>query len=709
MKPLRDAHRESARFSPDPAYAAPDARTKLMREGIFSARLEGARWVYLFGDLAIHLFNRLRREAFATCRNVFHPGRFRSPQPTLHARTVIRLERRPSRATLTLMAAGQVSLFLNGELLLAREFTDARDAVPVDIRPLLRTGENRLGLIVCGAGAPATFRLWGGPLPADAEWEVSGDMVRWSAPEYVPIVPVGYPHEQQLPEIMLEANALGNGLYDFGVQTFGRVSVLGARTGWVTMQVGESIPETQVVKQAEQEQVIPAFEPVKRDGMSGYTCPANLSLRYVQLTGPAAKTAQRVRLAAPTYPVKYRGAFACSDEMLTQIWMRAAYTYRLCMRQLVVDGLKRDRLPWGGDLYMSGLVNNYSFAEHPLIQRSLYALYGEGPESMEVSGILDYSLFWVLALRDQVLHSGDRNYARRLLPQLERMLLALQRRCDDTGFLPTRPGDWVFIDWSEVEKAGYNSCVQMLYVMALDAAAELYALLDGAGQARMLRTQARTLRKRCNAAFWSTKDQCYVDNVQNGRQGGHRSRPPGIFAVLSGTADAVRRRLVLKNTLLRPAVIPVATPYMQTFEALALAACGSPEMMLERIRAEWGGMGKAGATTFWEGYDRRQTGPEQYAFYGRPFAKSLCHAWSAGPVYLLSQALTGARPLTPGWERFTLHPNIGGLEWAAVTLPCPQGEIQVSLERRDCIVRLPAGCTLVRPEGEHAGPCAIRL
>lgn len=32
-----------------------------------------------------------------------------------------------------------------------------------------------------------------------------------------------------------------------------------------------------------------------------------------------------------------------------------------------------------------------------------------------------------------------------------------------------------------------------------------------------------------------------------------------------------------------------------------------------------------------------EKGDEAYAFYGRPYGKSLCHAWGAGPVVLLPQ------------------------------------------------------------------------
>ncbi len=44
---------------------------------------------------------------------------------------------------------------------------------------------------------------------------------------------------------------------------------------------------------------------------------------------------------------------------------------------------------------------------------------------------------------------------------------------------------------------------------------------------------------------------------------------------------------------------------------------------------------KAGATTFFEAYGEGKTGKGLYDFYDRPFALSLCHAWSSAPAFLL--------------------------------------------------------------------------
>ncbi|MBA3685732.1 MAG: alpha-rhamnosidase, partial [Planctomycetes bacterium] len=141
---------------------------------------------------------------------------------------------------------------------------------------------------------------------------------------------------------------------------------------------------------------------------------------------------------------------------------------------------------------------------------------------------------------------------------------------------------------------------------------------------------------------------------------------------------------------------PVGTPWMRTLEGAALARLGRAEAALAEVRSAWGGMLAAGATTFWEAYDPAQTGDAHYAFYGRPFGKSLCHAWAAGPVWLLPTTILGVRPLEPGWRTVAVTPAGTDLAWACATVPTPHGALHVELERGRLRVRGPKGIRIVR-------------
>ncbi|MEI7437542.1 MAG: hypothetical protein WCL16_12135, partial [bacterium] len=437
-------HAHSAPFTVDPAYCVAKKLPESEGLSLCSESPPGACWLYLSGDIAAHLFNRMRREAFSVCKNVFHPGEFRNFRPTLYARRMLSLPALPGKAVVRFFCSGQATLKINGMTLFSLAFPARPEACEIDFLPYLKTGDNEIVLVVQSLGEPPALLAQGDFLETDARWVVSSDAVNWYRPDCMPCAGLErFPHQENLPELILTAKSMGDGLYDFGTETFGRPLVSVQGHGALTMHVGESVPEALATAVHAGEQFIP---PLVRSGGT-YACETNLALRYIHLVHPPDLRVEAVKLAAVLYPARYKGAFACSDDTLTDIWMRAAYTLRLCMRWLCVDGLKRDRLPWGGDLYMSGLVNNYSFHDKGLMQRSLMGLYGEGPETMDVNGIVDYSFFWVIALRDHHMHFGDTLFLDQLRPLLQRLLKSFAARCDSTGCIPTRKGEWVFIDW----------------------------------------------------------------------------------------------------------------------------------------------------------------------------------------------------------------------------------------------------------------------
>ena len=105
----------------------------------------------------------------------------------------------------------------------------------------------------------------------------------------------------------------------------------------------------------------------------------------------------------------------------------------------------------------------------------------------------------------------------------------------------------------------------------------------------------------------------------------------------------------------------------------------------------------AGAMTFWEEFD--STDEDRYAMYGRAFGKSLCHAWSAGPAALLPELVLGVRPLTDGWRRFEVIPELSELDWAGAAVPVPGGGmIVVTVDQAEVNVEVPDGLVLERPD-----------
>ena len=103
------------------------------------------------------------------------------------------------------------------------------------------------------------------------------------------------------------------------------------------------------------------------------------------------------------------------------------------------------------------------------------------------------------------------------------------------------------------------------------------------------------------------------------------------------------------------------------------------------LRSYWGGMIAEGATTFWETYDPNMNGAEHYGMYGRPYGKSLCHAWGATtPLYIFGKYILGVRPTDANYASFEVQPCTQTLGLGAFSgvVPTPHGDIKVCVGKR---------------------------
>lgn len=692
-------HSISAAFNIDPTYSADDIIPDRSGLSLFSEKETGPFWIYEFGSLEAYLLQRMRQEVFVVCSNVFYPGRFRTFHSTLFAKRSISLPALPENAKASIYACGHVTLAVNKQEVFRRQFPDMPQEYFVDLLSYLQEGLNEIRLGIHSIATPPTFLVQSAFLITDSNWSVSSDDIVWRKPECLPFEKIErFPHQENLPERISPPKSFGNGVYDFAVPMLGHPLISAQGKGNISMNVGESLAEALNTEPNCREQKI--LSPIQiSDGI--YKCKENLALRYLHITHMPDIQIKDVQLSSAFYPARYKGAFACSDECLTKVWMHAAFTLRLCMRELFIDGIKRDRLPWAGDLFLAGLCNCYSFYDKLIIRRTLIALYPEDPEQTEFNGIIDHSLLWVMALRDYIMYFGDMDFAEQIFPMFDRLMRAIKAKEDRSGLLPSHKFNWIFIDWATVLKDGYSSCLQMFYVMALEAAGDIYRIMGKTNISEKLLSKIKTMRSVCNEMFWSEDSSAYVDNVYENKQGIHVSRHANILAVLSGTADDTRKKDILENVFLNKRVEPVGSPYMYMFEARAVSRCGKKDEMLSMIRNYWGGMIQAGASTFWEAYVQSHSGEEHYSFYGRPYGKSLCHAWSAGPIVLLSGDVLGIYPAEAGWKRFKIVSKPASLDWICASIPCPQGTIDVDVSKNVFSVRIPKGATLemVSPNG----------
>ena len=74
--------------------------------------------------------------------------------------------------------------------------------------------------------------------------------------------------------------------------------------------------------------------------------------------------------------------------------------------------------------------------------------------------------------------------------------------------------------------------------------------------------------------------------------------------------------------------------------------------------------------------------------YGRPYGKSLCHAWGAGPLYLLARYFAGLRPASPGYKSYIVEPHLAGLGSFRATFPAGKDRVEIAASERDGVLRI---------------------
>lgn len=379
-----------------------------------------------------------------------------------------------------------------------------------------------------------------------------------------------------------------------------------------------------------------------------HRCPRQ-ALRYAFIPGDQPEQLS-VRAFHRYVDVPVRAKFTCDDEELNRIFAVASHTFSLCCDVFFLDGVKRDKWIWSGDAYQSLFVNRYLTGDKDIEQRTLIALRGNDPVATHINTILDYSLLWILAMGEHEETYHDTAFLRRMWPQMASLMDLIMRQRDEHGFVVGRKQDWVFIDWADFDRDGPLCAEQMLLAAAYDVMARY-----GNAEEKAWYSQEKTaLLAAIEQYFWDEEKSAYVDSFSSGKR--HVTRHANILAIVFDLVDQARKEEIAKNVLFNPAVPAITTPYFRFFELDALCRLGYLKEVLAEIKSYWGGMLKLGAVTFWEEYDPKLPLEKQYAMYGDPFGKSLCHAWAASPIYLLARYFVGLRPDDQSEDGYTVSP-----------------------------------------------------
>ena len=452
----------------------------------------------------------------------------------------------------------------------------------------------------------------------------------------------------------------GGVLFDFGRETFCRTEFVFSHDGEHGVYFGES-----------REEALDKVNCILSDRVQGIDAhfPPQ-AFRYIFVTDANARvTAQYEYL-----PLAYRGSFRSGDRVLDHIWDAAAYTFHLNSREFLLDGIKRDRWVWSGDVYQSLFVNRYLFMDEQLEQRSLTALAGKPPFTAHMNNIVDYTFIWFLSLYEHYMTFGNRDYLDRIFPRAEEIMAFCIARADEDGLIRGKKRDWVFIDWAEMDKCGALCGEQVLFARALECFADLCDVCQKA--ANTYRAMARDVQDKVKKLFYDREKQAFIDSYESGKR--YVSRQCNILCYLFLPMTKEEKRSIYEHVILNDQVAQITTPYFKFYENQV--RCLEGGVLEDELRSYYGAMLDTGATSLYEAFDPTQKGIEHYAMYEEKFGKSLCHAWSASPIYLMGCFRAGVKPTRPGYAAFDVAPAAGALKAFQALVPLPGGKVEVNFD-----------------------------
>ena len=410
---------------------------------------------------------------------------------------------------------------------------------------------------------------------------------------------------------------------------------------------------------------------IKIKGQNSYRLNAR-AFRYINIKG---KDTDKISLKAEYeyLPLNDRAYFTCNKPKISKIWDICAYTFHLNSREFFLDGIKRDRWVWSGDAYQSYMANNYLFFDNEITKRTILALLGKPPYEQHINTINDYSMYLLIAISEYYYNTGDTDFVKFVWHRAKSLYNFISSRTNEKDYIVPREGDWIFIDWSDMDKNGPLCAEQILYWQTKNAMAMLSDIC-GEENIEFIKS-ANKLKKNIIKDFWSNEKGAFIDSYSSGRQ--NVTRHANIFAVIYDFVPKSKAKSIYKNVLENNTITQITTPYFEFFQLIAYCKLNDIKHMQKKFEEYWGGIVAQGATTIWEQYIPSRKCTEHYEMYGMKYGCSQCHAWGSGPIYLLGKYCLGVYPTSVGYKTFTVAPNLGKYRTIKGCVPLPNGEVYI--------------------------------
>ena len=367
----------------------------------------------------------------------------------------------------------------------------------------------------------------------------------------------------------------------------------------------------------------------------------------------------------------------------------------------LVDGAKRDRAIWPGDIGLSGMSAALAHGVPGLeafrnsLENLLYyqnSSTGEFPyagidtASFRSGSQSDTYHSWsLISIYNYAMYSGDQSWLDYHWPNITAGIdYILDNIHPNIGLQnQSQPNDW-----GRQGSGGFNSGLNALSCYVLISFASLSSSTQ---QSQSWAASARQLKKSYNTHLWDTTSSLYRDNMTTTLH----PQDGNALALLFNLTESSSQATLLSSALTRnwspigplsPELPDTISPFISGIELLAHFAANQPSRSLELTLRLWGYMLDAPqftGSTLVEGmsangslYYRSRAGYAGDASY-----TSLSHGWSSAPTQALLTEVVGLKIVEMGGRKWILKPQLGELTSARGAFETGLGRFEVKVKK----------------------------
>lgn len=444
------------------------------------------------------------------------------------------------------------------------------------------------------------------------------------------------------------------------------------------------------------------------------------AFRYIKVECPEG-TDYSLTYAPYFYPFDKAGAFECSDEKYNKMWHVSLNTLLCCTHETYVDCpyYEQGQYSMDGALEMLYTFRTSSDTKMPLkfikdlaASQTVDGMICANYPSSVTQVIPDFTLFWVLAVRDYLRYTGDVKNVSSLMGTVDKALEAFEILKNSDGLInPTKY--WHYVDWVPGWDRGVPpkgdeeplTVTCLMYAAALRAASQLCGTLGKTSRANEYEERAKGMIAAVNKHCYDPSAGLYL----NSPTGDTYSQHTTVWAVLSGAVTGEEAASLVDRTFNSDVNVAVCSFSMNYYLFRALEETDRYDRYAKKLFAGWEKMLDLHCTTWCENPDN---------------PRSECHAWSSAPSYEMSAVVLGVLPTSDGYASLRIKPEIKslGLTCAKGSVPTPAGNasvdwsiegdiftLNVSLPTPDikAEIVMPDGCVIVSSEANATYTCKL--